>query len=596
MSENDESKKEELTSVPQPETQTEVSGGKKKHRMSKKKKAGITIAVIVVLLACIAGAVYYFGHHYYSKTNYVTDEEAKKQIEEQKARQAEAEAEAEVTQEPEEIDPELLEAQQNMAQYASTEPITTDGNVYNVMLVGLDTTKEDYVGNSDSMILISINYRLHQISMISLMRDTLVHIPNVGYRKLNAAYPNGGGPLLTQTVEENYKIDVDRYVTVDFGAMIDIVDEIGTIEITFTEKEAENANKSIKQQCRILGLKSKKYLIPGEGTYECNGMQAVAYARIRKVGNSDYQRTERQREVLMKLLQKVKEMSFEDLDRLATRLLPVLTHNVPESEFWGLLAKAPTLLNYNIIQDRIPYDKMYNSVNGNLVPAWESTARKLKETIYGSDILDEEGNLLTPTPTAGTDSADGSAADGTAADGETTDGTTAAGTTTDGTTADGKTEDGTTADGKTADGTTADGTAAAGQKGTSPTGTAAADGTSNDEETPEVVEPEIGYNDSSAQIVLGTDADGEVKDSLQPEKKAAVVADNVPDGRNSSSSSSSASFASSSSDARKVIAYPYANPVFTLRVPNAPVKESTVLADGEYRWRKNKISSGLKIN
>ena len=246
------------------------------------------------------------------------------------------------------------------------------------MLVGLDTTDKGWIGNSDSMILISVNYRLEQISMISLMRDTHVMIPGIGYRKLNATYPNGGGPLLVKTVEENYKIDVDRYVTVDFGSMIDIIDEIGTIEITFTPKEAENANKSIKQQCRILGLKSKKYLIPGEGTYECNGMQAVAYARIRKVGNSDYQRTERQREVLLKLLDKVKTMSFEDLDRLATRLLPLLTHNVPESEFWGLLAKAPTLMKYKIISDRIPYDGMYHGYNGDLVPDWEPYRTKIE--------------------------------------------------------------------------------------------------------------------------------------------------------------------------------------------------------------------------
>ena len=88
-----------------------------------------------------------------------------------------------------------------MEKYASTEPITTDGNVYNVLLVGLDTTKDNWVGNSDSMILVSVNYRLHKISMISLMRDLHVNIPGVGYRKLNAAYPNGGGPLLTQTVD-----------------------------------------------------------------------------------------------------------------------------------------------------------------------------------------------------------------------------------------------------------------------------------------------------------------------------------------------------------------------------------------------------------
>lgn len=233
--------------------------------MSKKKKAGIVVLVVLAIVAVLVGTVYFLGHRYYVKTNFVSDEEAVQQIEQQKAEKEAAEAENTVEEdeveeeEPEEgeLDPELLEAQENMARYASTEPITTDGNVYNVVLVGLDTTEENWVGNSDSMILISINYRLHKISMISLMRDTRALIPGVGYRKLNAAYPNGGGPLLTQTIEENFKIDVDRYVTVDFGNMIDIVDEIGTIEITFTEKEAENANKSIKQQCRILGLKSK---------------------------------------------------------------------------------------------------------------------------------------------------------------------------------------------------------------------------------------------------------------------------------------------------------------------------------------------------
>ena len=79
--------------------------------------------------------------------------------------------------------------------------------------------------------------------MISLMRDTHVMIPGIGYRKLNATYPNGGGPLLAKTVEENYKIDVDRYVTVDFGSMIDIIDEIGTIEITLPQKKRKMQTK-----------------------------------------------------------------------------------------------------------------------------------------------------------------------------------------------------------------------------------------------------------------------------------------------------------------------------------------------------------------
>ena len=163
--------------------------------MSKKKKTGIAALVILIVIAVVAAAIYIVGHRYYAKTNFVTDEEAAKQIEQQKAeREAaqEEEKEEEEESEEDELDPELLEAQENMARYASTEPITTDGNVYNVVLVGLDTTKDNWVGNSDSMILISVNYRLHKISMISLMRDTRAMIPGVGYRKLNAAYPNGG--------------------------------------------------------------------------------------------------------------------------------------------------------------------------------------------------------------------------------------------------------------------------------------------------------------------------------------------------------------------------------------------------------------------
>ena len=250
-----------------------------------------------MLIAIIAGVVYYVGHRYYTKTNYMSDEEVQEMIEKQKEEQQQEEAAEEETEEvQEEIDPELLEAQQNMAQYASTEPITTDGNVYNIMLVGLDTTDKGWIGNSDSMILISINYRLEQISMISLMRDTHVMIPGIGYRKLNATYPNGGGPLLTQTVEENYKIDVDRYVTVDFGSMIDIIDEIGSIELTFTPKEAENANKSIKQQCKDSGIKVQEIPDSGRGNLPVQryaGGSLCAYPKGRKFRLPAYRASER---------------------------------------------------------------------------------------------------------------------------------------------------------------------------------------------------------------------------------------------------------------------------------------------------------------
>ncbi len=364
--------------------------------MSKKKKAGIILLFLLMILLIVAGVLYLTVRRYYDSTNYMTDEEVQEWIQQQQQEignvnsedtsQDEEDSSDNPDVNQEEIDEELREIQELMEKYASREPITTDGNVYNILLVGLDTTDGKFIGNSDSMILISVNYRQKKISMISFMRDTHVYIPGIGYRKLNAAHANGGGPLLIKTIEYNYKIDIDRYVSVNFGNMINIIDEIGTIELTFTDKEAENANKQIKQQCKILGLKSKDYVLPSGGTYQCNGMQAVAYARIRKVGNADYQRTERQREVLMKMLDNVKKLDLGEIDKLATRLLPMLTHNIPESEFWGLLSKVPTFLQYEIVPDRVPYNGYFTELrNGNLAPNWEVTVERLKTTLYGED-------------------------------------------------------------------------------------------------------------------------------------------------------------------------------------------------------------------
>ena len=88
-------------------------------------------------------------------------------------------------------------------------------------------------------------------------------------------------------------------------------------------------------------------------------------------------------------------MSIADIDRLANELLPKITHNIPEGEFWGLVVKAPEMLSYGLKQDRIPYDNMFYGRNGSLVPDWEKTVAKLKETLYGPDAL----LMLTGTPT-----------------------------------------------------------------------------------------------------------------------------------------------------------------------------------------------------
>ena len=359
-----------------------------RHAGEHKGRALLSILIVVLIIfGCGASLVYGKVHSYFEQSNYVADVE-------------EEEEEVTPTPEPtpeEPVDPEMQEIYDKMELYKSTGDILQDENVYNVLLVGIDRTASKEYGNTDSMILVSINFELKQVSMISLMRDTCVDIPGVGYRKLNAAYNNGGSELMLETVTENYRVQVDRYMMVAMKDMINIINKIGTISLHFTEAEANNANTTMLHMCQNLKIEDKyeEWKIPGEGTYECNGVQAVAYARIRKVGNADYERTERQREVLSKLIRQIRLMSISDIDKLAKELLPYVTHNIPESEFWGLLSKLPTVMNFSINKSRIPYDGLYYSQNGNLVPDWEATYERLQEELYGikSDCTTEENEL-----------------------------------------------------------------------------------------------------------------------------------------------------------------------------------------------------------
>ncbi len=354
-----------------------------KNGVSKKKILLILLAVVLVVVIAAGVAAYLVAHGFYKKSNYTSDEEAMKNytVGEDVDEVDPENAEGEVL-----TDDQLAEIEEKMTEFAEAEPITNDGNVYNVLLIGVDRRDTTWAGNSDTMILMSLNYEKEQISMVSLMRDTYVNIPGIGMRKLNAAHANGAGPLLLETVTENYKIQVDRYVSVDFNSMIDIIDKIGGVELTLSEDEVCVANNYIKEMCGLRGLEPTNYYFIQEGTKTCSGIQAVAYARIRYVGNADYQRTERQRTVLTKIMEKMKTMSLTELYSFAEEVLPLVTHNIPEDEMWSLLAKSPSLFKYTLVTDRIPYDGLYSVIYVNkqdmLVPDWEETIAKLKETLY----------------------------------------------------------------------------------------------------------------------------------------------------------------------------------------------------------------------
>ncbi|MDO4476091.1 MAG: LCP family protein [Lachnospiraceae bacterium] len=269
--------------------------------------------------------------------------------------------------------------------------------VYNLMLVGVDRRDKSWNGNSDSMMLVSVNFEKKRVSIISLMRDTYVNIPDVGYNKLNNAFARGGGELMCQTITDNYNIDVTDYAAVDFENMIEIVDALGGVDLEWTDAEVTVGNGYMLDMCNTLELDASQYLLPGAGVYHCSGVQAVAYARNRYVGNSDYARTERQRYVISQMLKEMQTADIITLTNLVKTVLPLITHNVPESRIWDLVMKVPEIFDYDFVMDRVPYDNGYEVIyvgdQDMLVPDWESTITKMHETIYGSgEISDNSDN------------------------------------------------------------------------------------------------------------------------------------------------------------------------------------------------------------
>ena len=357
------------------------------------------IILSIVLAVVVAGgiAVYCMGHSFINLSNYLADDDVHLTSVEELPEEAVETVATEESIGTTVNEEELKEIHQQMAVVKPKKEKKTEKNVFNILLVGVDRRDKSWNGNSDSMMLVSINYDDERVSVVSLMRDTYVEIENVGYNKLNNAYARGGGPLLTSTISNAFGVDVSRYAAVDFEDMIKIVDAMGGVDLELTEAEISVSNGYMMDMCNTLGLNGDNYILPlATGMYHCNGVQAVAYARNRFVGNSDYARTERQRYVIAQMVERVKNMNAAELTSFVTSVLPLVTHNVKEADIWQLVSNAPALLGYTYLTDRIPYDGHYEVIyvdqQDMLVPDWEYTVNQLHETIYGTGSISDNSD------------------------------------------------------------------------------------------------------------------------------------------------------------------------------------------------------------
>ena len=341
-------------------------GGKQK--LSRKKKILIGVAAfLVILIVGVCLCVNYILNliNYQSaESSYFQTVSVDSEMEEESAIDSELAAiDAQEAAENLEASPEDLlrwnTELEDITSDSSTYEIPISDEVFNILLIGTDNRAEGGVGRSDAMILVSINQVSKKIYLTSFLRDSYVAIPGYGNTRLNHAFAYGGPDLLMETLENNYKVHVDRYVAVDFYSFMDVIDVLGYLYLDVSEEEKEVTNKYIWSMNKLLDVEWSEDYIWNSGPQWLNGKQVLAYVRNRYTGN-DYERTQRQREVIDQLIQRALSSSPATLVDLCQVILPQVTTDLEKSEILNYAANIIAYLDYDIEQQQIPTAGTYS--------------------------------------------------------------------------------------------------------------------------------------------------------------------------------------------------------------------------------------------
>lgn len=247
-----------------------------------------------------------------------------------------------------------------------------DNMILNVLLLGTDSQSAGDGGRSDTILLLSLDARHKKLKIISLMRDLWVKIPGHSQDRLNAAYAYGGAKLTIDTIKNNFGIKTDRYALVDFDNFAHIVDSIGGIDINLTSAETSYINKNSKD----------KNILKGSGKMHLNGAQALTHSRNRDSIGSDYDRTERQRNVIMAIFDKAKTLNIGQITKLISTVAPMVTTNLKSSEIARLASNALNYLKFSVEQFRLPTDdNVKNETINHKMVLVISDAKKAKQDI-----------------------------------------------------------------------------------------------------------------------------------------------------------------------------------------------------------------------
>ena len=270
------------------------------------KVIGFIVLILVILVAIILGGGYLFIQQKFAKTQKVEIDRGNLNI--------------------------SKEVEEHLAEYR------------NIAIYGIDNWGNYDTGDrSDCIMIASLNETTGEIKLISVYRDTYVNIEGYGFDKINHAYQYGSAQLALKTLNENLDLNIKEFVAVNFEAVVEAVDLLGGVEIEIEKDELKYINGYIKNVSRITGKKADD--ITKTGKQKLNGVQAVAYSRIRYTEGWDYKRTERMRDVMTAMLEKVKDKSMAEINTFIDKLLPKVNTNITTNDIISLL---PNIAKYKI--------------------------------------------------------------------------------------------------------------------------------------------------------------------------------------------------------------------------------------------------------
>lgn len=224
--------------------------------------------------------------------------------------------------------------------------------IKNIALFGIDATDAE-TGRSDSIMIATVDSVHNKLKLTSIMRDSYVYIEGYGDDKINHAYAYGGPELSIRTINENFGLNIEDFVSVNFSSLPKVINTLGGVDIEITEEELQYINNYINDINKKDGTNSAH--ITYAGVQHLDGTQALAYSRIRYTSGGDYKRTERQRTVLEALFTKLTSASVSSYNSLLNEILDDVETNLNAGDILSLGTKVLGIGN-NLEQDRFPRD------------------------------------------------------------------------------------------------------------------------------------------------------------------------------------------------------------------------------------------------